>query len=212
MLTPIPVQRPPSVANVAAVRVAIIGTGHIGGTLGRALQRRGHEVTFGSGSHAGEDLDGIAAVDVPTALGGADVVLLAIPGAAVAELAATQADALQGCLVIDATNNLAGASPNARDELADIPGLRYARAFNTLGWENFERPQFGQERADLFYSCDDAGDVATVGTLIEDVGLHPVHVGLGAHAVVDGLLPLWFALSKVYGRHLAFRLLTDGGA
>lgn len=192
------------------MKVAVIGMGHVGATLGRALEGAGHQVRFGSRSHAGGQLSGIDVVDVAQALEGAEAVLVAIPGAAVAEFAATHGGSLQGALVVDATNNLGGSGPaNGHEALSRVPGLRYARAFNTLGWENFEDPRFGEERADLFFSCDDASDVDAVAQLIEGVGLRPIHVGTGQHAAVDGLLALWFALSKQRGRHLAFRLLSD---
>lgn len=191
--------------------VAVIGTGHVGGTLGRALHRAGHAVTFGSSSRPRGELDGVEVRDVATALT-AGVVLLAIPAARVEGFVAAHGPALEHTLVVDATNDVGGSGPaNARSRLTVVPTLRYARAFNTLGWENFEQPRFGAERADLFFSCDDAGDVATVAALIEGVGLGPVHVGLGAHDQVDALLGLWFALAKERGRHLALRLLTDAG-
>lgn len=192
------------------MNVAVIGTGHVGATLGRALDRAGHQVRFGSRSHAGGQLSGIEVADVAEALAGAEAVLVAIPGAAVADFATTHGGSLQGALVVDATNNLGGSGPaNGHEPLSRVPGLRYARAFNTLGWENFEDPRFGAERADLFFSCDDPSDVEAVARLIEDVGLRPIHVGPNQHAAVDGLLAVWFALSKQRGRHLAFRLLSD---
>ena len=64
---------------------------------------------------------------------------------------------------------------------------RYARAFNTLGWENFEDPHFGDLVADLFYSAPE-GDRETMDTLICAVGLRPQYLGDGQQDVVDGLL------------------------
>ncbi len=69
------------------IKVAVIGTGNIGGTLGRAFARAGHDVTFGtrrpaeSAQVAGDTSAKVT--DVPSALTSADVILLAVPAGAV---------------------------------------------------------------------------------------------------------------------------------
>ena len=51
------------------MRVAVIGKGKIGGTLGRALAQAGHEVSFGSRNAAGAAAgDDVAAATSPAAL------------------------------------------------------------------------------------------------------------------------------------------------
>jgi 8-hydroxy-5-deazaflavin:NADPH oxidoreductase len=200
-----------------ARNVAVIGTGRIGGTLGRAFARAGHQVTFGTRGPA----DGTAAVDsgateaaIPDALAGADIVVLTVPGPAVSGLVTDHAGALAGKLIIDATNKIGGGGPaNSHRDVAGVPGARYARAFNSLGVENLADPHFGTETADMIYSAPEA-DRQPLEDLIRAVGLRPVYAGDGAHEVVDGVLRLWFALAigQGRGRHLAFRVLDDSGA
>jgi 8-hydroxy-5-deazaflavin:NADPH oxidoreductase len=195
--------------------IAVVGTGFIGGTLGRAFAKAGRETVFGSrhpedGSVAGDS--GATVTTVGEAIAKADLVLLALPAPAVEDLLRTHGDALAGKLVIDAVNNL-GSGPVAHQaELVAryAPNARYARAFNTLGGENFAEPDFGGTRADLFYSADER-DRAVLDELISAVGLRPMYVGANQHDVVDGVLRLWFALAvgQGHGRHLAFRTLTD---
>ncbi len=193
--------------------IAVIGTGNIGGTLGRAFARAGHQVRFGS-RHPNDDPavgDTDATVTgVAEALEGAAVVVLAVPGQTVGQFVDEHAGALDGKLVIDATNNIGGQGPaNGHDVIAArVPDLRYARAFNTLGFENLGNPRFGEETADMFFSAPDA-DAATVTDLVTAVGLRPVYVGSDSQEIVDGVLRLWFALSRSRGRHLAFRVLDD---
>ena len=193
------------------MEIAVIGTGFIGGILGRALDRSGHDVTFGS-RHPDDDPvagTGRATVtDIGTALanGGRDAVILALPGSAVDALAAAHAHLLAGRLVIDATNQMGQPVANARGAL---PGdVRYARAFNTLGGENMEQPEFGDGPADMFFSAP-AADRGTVEQVIQGVGLRPIYVGEDQEAVVDALFRLWIALALTQGRgrRLAFRLL-----
>jgi predicted dinucleotide-binding enzyme len=152
---------------------------------------------------------------VPEAVGGSDVVLLAVPGAAVADVVSPVASALGGAVVIDATNNIGGGGAlNASAAIAAAaPGAAYYRAFNTLGWENFAAPTFaGGERADLFFAGPDGPPREVVERLIGDVGLRPVWLGGADHVeTVDGAARVWFALvmGRRMPRHTALRVLSD---
>jgi predicted dinucleotide-binding enzyme len=190
------------------MHIAIIGSGFIGTTLGRSLAAAGHEVTFGSRHAGAEDSDvaGARTTSIPEALERADVVILAVPGPAVSEVSEQYAGELDGKLVIDATNQMAAAVANAR---ASLPGtVRYARAFNTLGGENFADPVFEGGRADLFFSSLTA-DRSVVEEVIEGVGLRPIFVGEDQEELIDALFRLWIALALTQGRgrRLALRLL-----
>lgn len=202
-------------------RIAVLGAGNIGRTLGRKWAAVGHTVAFGvvhpDGEKAGavrEELGERATVGTTEeALDGADVVLLAVPGAAVDELARTQAARLDGRVIVDATNRMGGGGP--MNSLAVIqtraPKARVYRAFNSVGWENFADPVFDGVAADLFY-CGPEGEARDmVERLIADVGLRPMYVGGPERAeVVDGVASLWFALAlgQRRGRHLAFKVLA----
>jgi len=191
------------------MHITIIGTGFIGTTLGRALAAAGHQVTFGSRHPDAGDVVEVpraAVASVGDALARADVVLLALPGRAVADLTAEHGSALAGTLVIDATNTMGTPTANSRSDLP--PTVRYARAFNTLGGENMADPVFADGPADMFFSAP-AGDRSTVETVIEGVGLRPVYVGEDQEELIDALFRLWIALAVTQGRgrRLALRLL-----
>ena len=148
---------------------------------------------------------------VGEAVAAGDVVLVAVPGPAVDAFVAEHRQALDGKLVLDATNRIGGGGPaNSAATYAElVPSARYARVFNTLGWENFADPDFAGVRPDMFFSAP-AGDRALVEDLVVAVGLRPVYVGEGQHEVVDGVLRLWFALAvgQQRGRRLAFKMLV----
>src|SRR5690349_8197084 len=117
------------------VTTAVIGTGNVGGTLGRAFARGGIPTVFGSRHPSGD------VVAVEDAVAQADVVLLALPAGAVSDFLRTHGSALAGKLVIDAANNVGAPVANHAALVGELaPEARYARAFNTLGWENFENP------------------------------------------------------------------------
>jgi hypothetical protein len=190
------------------MHITIIGTGFIGSTLGRALSEAGHSVTFGSRDPAPGGIDGIQAevADIGTALATSDVVILALPGPAVSDLARTHGPALEGKLVIDATNKMGEKTANSRSALPST--VRYARAFNTLGGENMADPVFAEGRADMFFSGPES-DRSTLEAVIESVGLRAIYVGQDEELIIDNLFQLWIALAvkQGRGRRLALRLL-----
>jgi 8-hydroxy-5-deazaflavin:NADPH oxidoreductase len=183
----------------ADMRIAVIGTGNIGGTLGRKWSAAGHDVVYGSRGGPGEGPGGASLMAVGDAVTGADAVLLAVPGQAVAEVVSAHGAALDGKVVIDAANRIGEPVVNSREAIAAAaPQARYVRAFNTLGWENFADPPAG---AVLFFAADpDARPAAE--ELISAVGLAPAYLGdAGASPTVDALLRVWFALVQQHNGH-----------
>ena len=193
--------------------IAVIGTGFIGGTVGRAFARAGHSTVFGSRRPEEDTVaadSGASTASVTDAIGQGDTVLVALPAAAVEDVLREHGDALAGKLVIDAANNVGKPVAHHADLVARYaPGARYARAFNTLGGENFSDPTFDGTPADLFYSAP-AGDRAHLDDLITAVGLRPMYLGENQQDTVDGVLRLWFALAvgQGHGRNLAFHTMT----
>jgi predicted dinucleotide-binding enzyme len=193
--------------------VAVIGTGNIGRTLGRAFARAGLDVKLGSrdpaATAAAAGDSGARVVTVRDALDGADVVVLAIPGDRIVEFLRTHAAELDGTLIVDAANRRGQQALNSSADVATIvPGARYARAFNNYAWELFEDPVLGGERPDLIYSADE-GDQAAVEELIDAVGMRPLYLGPGQAELLDAALRLIVPLFQRYGRHTALRFLTD---
>jgi len=203
------------------MRIAILGAGNIGSTMGKKWAAAGHEVVFGVRDVNSPKVralladinTGAAAASVAEAAASADVMLLSIPHGAVAETVQANAAALDGKIIIDATNRFGAPVVNNIAAIrAAAPNARIYRAFNSLGWEVFARPQFGEANADHFY-CGPDGEARTlVEGLISEVGVRPVYVGgLETAPIVDALGALWVALvlRRGMGRHLAFRVLTD---
>lgn len=209
---------------MTSLRVAVLGAGNIGGTLGRKWIADGHQVRFGVTDPASEkanalraQLGGAAHIGtVAEALADAEVVLLAIPGNAMEATIQANAAALDGKILIDAANRLGGGGPanSLTSFQAHTPHANVYRAFNTLGWENFAEPVIGGIQADLFYAGPDGEPRATVEQLISDVGLRPIYVGgTDQFGLVDSVLALWFQLARGrnIGRRLAFKVLTPSG-
>ena len=216
-LGPIPVPRPllwrgtgmrrASHWLLAGMRIAVIGKGNIGGTLGSKWRAAGHDVVYGARDGSGDGPGGAPVRSIGDALKDADAVLLAVPGQAVPDVVNEHGAALAGKVVIDAVNRMGAPQFDSRALIADAaPSARYVRAFNSLGWENFADPVPG---ANLFFAADPEARAAAE-ELIGAVGLEPAFVGdASATATVDALLPLWFALvgQNAGNRKLALRIV-----
>lgn len=189
------------------MKIAVIGAGKIGGTIGGRWQAAGHDVVYGVRDPAKKE--GSAAIG--EACRAADVVLLAVPGDAVSALVREHARDLDGKVVIDATNNFRAPSMQSWPEMGKaVPRAHLYRAFNSYGWDVFARPEVGGVQADHFFAGPEGEGKATVERLIADAGLRPIWVGGPEQVdVVDGVLRLWFTLSQHRGRRIAFKLLAD---
>jgi 8-hydroxy-5-deazaflavin:NADPH oxidoreductase len=201
--------------------IAVLGAGNIGGSIGKKWAAAGHEVVFGvrdvNKAKVRTLLEEIStraiAASVTEAAMKADVMLLSIPHQAVAQTVQTNAAAMDGKIIIDATNKFgAPVINNIAAISAAAPRAKIYRAFNSLGWEIFARPLFGETNADHFYCGPDGEERLLVEGLISDVGVRPVYVGdLDTAPTVDALGVLWMTLAirRGMGRRVAFRMLTD---
>jgi hypothetical protein len=192
------------------MRIAVIGKGNIGGSLGSKWLAAGHDVVYGARDGSGEGPGGAPVRTIGDALKDADVVVLAVPGQVVADVVTEHGAALAGKTVIDAVNRMGAPEFDSRAIIAQAaPQARYVRAFNSLGWENFANPMPG---SNMFFAADPDAR-ATAEELIKAIGLEPAFVGdASATGTVDGLLPLWFALVQQNGgnRRVALRIIAEG--
>ncbi|MDZ4717469.1 MAG: NAD(P)-binding domain-containing protein [Roseiflexaceae bacterium] len=201
------------------MRIAVIGSGNIGGTIGVKWASAGHRVVFGSRDPRSPKIhtssaasEAVQVASIADALTDAEVVLLALPSSAVADFVAEYGSALNNKLVIDATNKFGQAVINSLAVIQEAaPQATLVRAFNSLGWENFAEPVIDGVQVDLLYVGPDGEARAVIETLIIDIGLLPVRVGdLTQAALVDNIGALWGALAfgQKLGRRVAFKVLT----
>jgi predicted dinucleotide-binding enzyme len=192
------------------MRIAVIGKGNIGGSLGSKWIAAGHDVVYGARDGSGEGPGGAPVTSIGDAIEHADVVALAVPGKVAGDVVTEHGAALAGKTVIDAVNRIGAPEFDSRAIIAQAaPQARYVRAFNSLGWENFANPMPG---TNMFFAADPDAR-ATAEELITAVGLEPAFVGdASATATVDALLPLWFALVQQNGgnRRVALRVIKEG--
>jgi 8-hydroxy-5-deazaflavin:NADPH oxidoreductase len=179
----------------APAKIGVIGSGKIGGTVGKLWVQAGHQVFFSS-RHPEELKDMVAALGpsaragtVEEAIAFGDAILLAVPYKAYPQVGQDYSKALAGKVVLDAGN-----STVARDgqELTKevnqngigvtsakyFPGAKIVRAFNTLGYTVLAREAHRQGGfVAIPLAGDDKDAVATAAALVRDAGFDPVVVG-----------------------------------
>jgi predicted dinucleotide-binding enzyme len=183
----------------AKMRIGVIGSGHIGGTIGGLWVKAGHPVLFSS-RHPEELKDLVAGLGplaragtVPEAIAFGDVLFLAIPYGAMPQLGQDYASALKGKIVLDAGNAVSTRDGAIADEVERdgigavsqkyLPGTHLVRAFNTMSYTIFAREA---NRPDPKLAIPIAGDdpeaVKVAADLVRDAGFEPVVVGKLADA------------------------------
>ena len=213
------------------MRIAVIGAGNVGGTLGRRWAEKGHHVVFGvrdtsrgaAAVKGGDALPDNASLATPAdAAQGADVILLATPWGAAANALASLGD-LSGKVIVDATNPIAAgmkldAGPNGESGAerlqAIAKGATLVKAFNTTGAENMQNPLFNSGRSVMFYAGDDANAKQLVRELVTALDFDAVDAGALVHArYLENFAMLWISLAfgangaENLGRKFAFSLL-----
>jgi predicted dinucleotide-binding enzyme len=180
--------------GTAKFPIGVIGSGHIGGTIGGLWVKAGHPVLFSSRHH--EELNALVAGLGPLAHAGpvaeaikfGEVIFLAVPYAAIPEIGRDYGAALKGKIVLDACNAVPSRDGDiAREAERDgigltsrkyLPGTRLVRAFNTLSYAIFAREANRAEpRMAVPIAGDDPEAVKVAQALVRDAGFDPVLVG-----------------------------------
>ncbi len=208
------------------MRIGIIGSGQVGGTLGKRWAKGGHTVAFSSRNPASDEMKKLVAEAGSTASAGSvddiaansEVLLLATPWKAAREAIKAAGD-LTGKILIDATNPLlpdlsgleVGCATSGGELVAEwASGARVVKAFNSVGCNVMANPKLGGQRALLFYCGDDGEAKSIVGGLATELGFDARDAGPIQQARLlepFGLLWISLALSQGYGREFAFQVI-----
>jgi predicted dinucleotide-binding enzyme len=172
------------------MKITVIGAGNVGGAVARGTRAAGHEVTLtdaGSGKAraVATEIGATATDDLTAAVAAADVVVLAVPYQALSTLADRLRVALDGKIVVDATNPIApdfsglavSGRSGAEEVQAQLEGARVVKAFNTVFAANQSTGRVENNQLDGFYASDDPDAKATVAQILSGVGFRPVDAG-----------------------------------
>lgn len=179
------------------MRIGILGSGEIGGTMARLLTTAGHDVAVAN-RRGPASLTGLVAELGPRARAatveeaiafGDPLVIVAIPFGAYDTL---PAGPLAGKVVVDTTNHTpsrdgahaeleSGRTTSSELIAAHLPGARVVKAVNTLNYKyllDLARPGAPrEERTALFVAGDDTEANRLVTDLLDELGFSPLPTG-----------------------------------
>jgi predicted dinucleotide-binding enzyme len=212
------------------MKIAIIGAGNVGGTLGTAWAGKGHQIIYGVrnvnddkikkliSSNPGK----ITATTIPDAVAQCDVVLLATPWQGTRE-ALLSAGNLAGKVVLDAVNPLelspaflekgllVGHDTSAGEQIAQwASGAKVVKAFNTVGANIMANPKFGGQNATMFICGDDADAKKIAKQLSDDLGFETVDAGpIKSARFLEPICMLWLQLAfgMQVGPNFGFKMI-----
>lgn len=172
------------------MRIAIIGAGNVGRGLAGAATAAGHHVvvTAANPDHAAStatETGANAGANNAEAVNGADLIIFAVPHAAVQAVAAEIGEAVAGAIVVDATNplndsytDLTTSGTSAGEMLQrQLPKAKVVKAFNTVFASRYGNPAEGGESLDAFIAGDDSEAKQVVAQLAQSIGFSPLDVG-----------------------------------
>lgn len=196
--------------NHKIMKIGIIGSGKIGGTIGTHWAQAGHEVFFSSrhpetlrdlAKQAGSNAQ-YGSIEAAAAFG--EVLLISIPFGKIGEL--RQKIGSQAGKVIIETNNYYpvrdGLGPGVEMQASGqresewtasyFPEASVAKAFNTISFRVFQTQAFAQpQRVAVPYAAQDERAKTMTQDLIESIGFDTVYVGTLSETAVmqpDGVV------------------------
>lgn len=212
--------------DVAGIRIAVLGTGKVGGTLGVRWAGRGHQVVFGSRDPASSKVRELlskagknaSAKSLSEAVLVSDVLLLATPWNIAKDVIHSCGD-LTGKVLIDCSNPIRsdfqgldlGHTESAAERIAGwAPAARVVKAFNTASARTMADPRYGNQNATMFYCGDDAEAKAIVDQLARELDFEPIDAGpllMARYLEPMAWLYIYLAVNQGLGANCAFKIL-----
>ena len=206
------------------MRIAVIGAGSVGATLGQAWLKHGEDVVWGLRNPADPKYSALPRerIKAPAeAVKTAEVVVIATPWSAT-EAAVKGLGSLAGKIVIDCTNPLGmgtdglqlvlGFDTSAGEQVASwAPGAFVFKSLNTTGANNMAKAADYPVKPVMLVAGDDAGRKAAVMDLVGKLGFEPVDAGPLKNArLLEPFGMVWIdqALKRGRGRDFAFALVN----
>jgi predicted dinucleotide-binding enzyme len=205
------------------MKIAIIGTGNVGGAVAHGLKGKGHSLILGARGPGDDSTRALAAetgatVATPAnAVTGADIVLLALPWSA-AEQAVRSLGSLAGKVVIDCMNplgmvdgrlSLVLGHTTSGGEIVQgwLPEARVVKTLNQVGAEMMADNRRLPHRPVMFMAGNDAAAKASVAVVLTDLGFAALDAGdITKSRLLEPFAMVWInqALFRGKGRTWAF--------
>jgi 8-hydroxy-5-deazaflavin:NADPH oxidoreductase len=208
------------------MRIAIVGAGSVGGTLGKAWLKHGYDVLWGIRNPADPKYAGLPKDRVKSpaeAVDAADIVVIATPWSSTEAAVKSLGSSLASKIVIDCTNPLGigadglqlvlGFETSAAEQIASwAPGAFVFKTLNTTGSDNMANAATYPVKPLMLVAGDDADKKPVVMDLIRTLGFDPVDAGPLKNArLLEPFAMVWIdqAIKRGQGRNFAFALVKN---
>ncbi len=203
------------------MKIAIIGTGNVGGSLATKWAKAGHEINLGVqdlSNFKGKELlnnPNTQVFLVTEAVKKSEVILIATPAPAAVEVAKSLGDTT-GKIIIDSMNIVMGRGPagfktTAEAILAHTQTRDVVKCFNTTGFNNMQNPMYGSQALDLFVAGNSKKGKEIAKQLAKDAGFAECYDvgGNDKFELMEQFAWFWINLAMVQGqgREIGFKLL-----
>jgi NADPH-dependent F420 reductase len=172
------------------MKIAIIGSGNVGKALARSGVKAGHTVTMTATSpekaaESAKATGAHAAGSNEEAVKDADLVIVAVPYDKLGEVFRGLGTAVDGKVVIDATNHINVQNPgevlnglsNAEEIQKRHPKVHVVKAFNYSFAARMAEPSVTGTRLDGFVAGDDQAAKDKALEFVESIGYRPIDAG-----------------------------------
>lgn len=203
------------------MKIAIVGTGNVGGALATKWAVKGHQIILGVrdiNDFKGKELlsnPNTKALTVKEAVKNSDIILLSTPATAAVEVAKSLGDTT-GKIIIDAMNIVLGRGPVGYKQTTDAilehtQTKDVVKCFNTTGYNNMINPVYENVALDLFVAGDSVKGRDIAVQLAKDAGFAECyHIGGNdKFELMEQFAWFWInlAMFQGQGREIGFKLL-----
>lgn len=203
------------------MKIAIIGTGNVGGALATKWAQKNHEINLGVRDVAkfkGMDLlsnPNTKAFTISDAVAKSDIILISTPAVAAIEVSKSLGDTT-GKIIIDTMNIVMGRGPlgfkNTADAILENTQTRdVVKCFNTTGANNMNNPSYNGQALDMFVAGDSVVGKAAAIQLAKDAGFAECYSigGNDKFELMEQFAWFWInlAMFQGQGRNIGFKLL-----
>ena len=203
------------------MKIAIIGTGNVGGALATKWANKGHHIYLGvrdTTNFKGQELlhnPNTQVLQIQESVQKAEVIVLATPALMAIDVTKSLGDTT-GKVIIDTMNIVMGRGPegfsNTADAiLANTESTDVVKCFNTTGFNNMENPVYGDQVLDVFVAGESVKGKEVAQELASDAGF-AVCYDIGGNdrfELMEKFAFFWInlAMFQGQGREIGFKLL-----
>jgi hypothetical protein len=203
------------------MKIAVIGTGNVGGALATKWALKSHHITLGvrdTINFKGKELlnnPHTKVLSITDAVKNSDVIVIATPAPMAIEVAQSLGDTT-GKVIIDTMNIVMGRGPvgysNTSEAIfANTQTKDVVKCFNTTGFNNMQNPVYNTIAIDAFVAGDSTKGKEIAIELAKDAGFAECYVvgGNDKFGLMEQFAFFWINLAMLQGqgREIAFKLL-----